>query len=456
MKSKILFKSCAFSMVLLVFYLSGIPFATSVLCNPKTAMAKSANEVMSHDELQSAVISYANRFIATIGQAAFDLEEKIPTAEGRLVAAKRKVFSLSSAAEIAAGPNAGASLLDLVVMATLNRIVWEEYYRPKVFGKPATIMVDAFKKMEAEAWELAAKVMTPEQLQEFRDLILNWHSANPEQTAVDYIRFSDFGDLGRKPNLKEIQKPGGLLAPVLEATQAVDEVRRTSERAMFLLTKMQLIMGFQVELVYKKLAMQPEIDTILKDVSGFRATADRFAGLMEQLPKQVAEERKALLNAIDDKAKTIHKISAEVQATLEHVDTTFVNLQKTTSDIEQLLQGTQQTMKSANDLVGTVDTFMSRFESGESSEPSEPFDIKDYILAIEKVQATVSDLEQLVVSIDKTSTPLISGLMEEINKSTREHIDYVFWRVIQLLFIICGAGIVFFTIYFWQRRKTSG
>jgi hypothetical protein len=51
---------------------------------------------MSQEELQAAVISYANRFIATIGQAAFDLEEKIPTKEGRLIAAARKFYSLSA------------------------------------------------------------------------------------------------------------------------------------------------------------------------------------------------------------------------------------------------------------------------------------------------------------------------------------------------------------------------
>jgi hypothetical protein len=68
----------------------------------------------------------------------------------------------------------------------------------------------------------------------------------------------------------------------------------------------------------------------------------------------------------------------------------------------------------------------------------------------------VSDLEQIVVEIDKTSAPLISGLMEEISESTKGHIDYVFWRVIQLFFIVCGVGIVFFAIYCWQKGKTSG
>ena len=113
---------------------------------------------MTQEELQAAVISYANRYIATIGQAAFDFEKKVPTKEGRLTASARKVYSLSAVTEIAAGPHPGASLLDLVVVSTLNRIVWEEYWRPQVFGMPAEIMIEAFQKMEDQALEMAARV----------------------------------------------------------------------------------------------------------------------------------------------------------------------------------------------------------------------------------------------------------------------------------------------------------
>lgn len=99
---------------------------------------------MTQEELQSAVISYANRFIATVGQAAFRFENKLPTPEARLIAAARKVYSVSAVTEIAAGSNPGAALLDMVVMTMLNRIVWEDYWRPQRFGMPATIIGRCF------------------------------------------------------------------------------------------------------------------------------------------------------------------------------------------------------------------------------------------------------------------------------------------------------------------------
>ncbi len=58
---------------------------------------------------------------------------------------------------------------------------------------------------------------------------------------VNFLRFSDFGDLGRKPALARVKVPGGLLAPVKEAVQAADEIRATADRAIYLLNRMQLL-----------------------------------------------------------------------------------------------------------------------------------------------------------------------------------------------------------------------
>jgi archaellum component FlaC len=463
-------RSLAWILVLaLVVLPSGACSAPARRQVPETGTAASTPQ-MTQEELQAAVISYANRFIATIGQAAFEFEEKVPTKEGRRIASARKVYSLSAVTEIAAGPHPGASLLDLVVVSTLNRIVWEEYWRPQVFGMPAEIMIDAFKKMEGEAWEMAAKVMTPEQMVELRELIMDWYYRNPGQVAVDYIQFSDFGDLGKKPNLKEIQKPGGLLAPVAEATRAVDEVRMTSERAMFLLTKMQVILGFQVEQVYKDLVMQPEVEKVLKDVNGFRKTTERFADLLENMPAHitaerqatlgevselVAQERTAVLNAFDDRQKSIRAIVKDVQATLDRVNSTIAGLQGTTEDVERLLAGTEKTALVFQNLVQSVDRLAARFESKTPKEPTEPLNIGDVTMAIQRLQETVVDLNELVLNVNKNSSPLVDRIADRLSQTTDARVDHVFWRLVEL-FAFIGVIVFILVLVHYRLRRPSG
>ena len=457
--------------IIIFTMVAGNAFSISAAGSRPHELEDSQNsDQMSQEELQAAVISFADRFIATIGQAAFDLEAKIPTKEGRLIAAARKVYSLSAATEIAAGPNPGAAMLDLVVMTTLNRLVWEEYWQPQIFGMPATIMVDAFKKMEKDVWSLAAKVMTPEQMEELYDLIMAWYADNPTQRAVDYIRFSDFGDLGKKPNLKQIQKPGGLLAPVREATEAVDEVRMTSERAMFLLTKMQIIMGFQAELIFKQVVLQPEMVTLLKDISGFRMAADRFAGLVEKIPEQLADEREAtfsdagkliarertaVLEAFDAKTQTIRQINTDVQKTLDRIDPIFITLQKTITDAERLAKSTEQATTTMKDLVLAVDRLAVRFETNGPEEHSKTFDINEYITAIEKVQATLDSLSQMSQPLNDTNTPLITLMIEGFNEAADQRVDHIFTRLFQLILAAFVMVIVVLVLIRITQKKPA-
>jgi len=436
-------KSNSFRLIFILFISLSLTLAISIAAwAGKSRSAKPSNQEngrqMAQEELQAAVISYANRYIAIIGQAAVQLEDAIPTDEARLNAARRKVYSMTAVVETAAGPNPGPALLDLVVHATLNRMVWEDYWSPQVFGKPGRIMVAAFEKMEADAWRLAAKVMTPEQRQEFRDLINDWYADHPGQVSVDYITFDDFGDIGTKPNLKNIQKPGGLLAPIREATESVDEVRMTVERAMFLLVKMQLVMGSQVELVYRSLVRQPEMRTILADISDLKESADRYAILLEKLPQHVADERKAILNAIDERTDTIHTVNQDVQATLAQVDL--------------MLKSLHQTTIAANNLITSADALLANFGTDESAEPATIF---DYIKSIETVRAALSDLNRLILTVDQTGMPLISTVLDQFNRSAEERVDHIFWRLFILIFVLGGIGLLTITVYGLMKRSSK-
>jgi Flp pilus assembly protein TadD len=90
--------------ICLVFLLLPVTACSKAQTRPKGTETHVPTSSMTQEELQAAVISYANRFIATVGQAAFRFEEKLPTPEARLIASARKAYSLSAVTEIAAGP----------------------------------------------------------------------------------------------------------------------------------------------------------------------------------------------------------------------------------------------------------------------------------------------------------------------------------------------------------------
>ena len=484
---------------------------STVYAKRKTKTPTAEEAALNRAELQAAVVSFANRYMSVIGQAAVDFEAALPTPEGRLMAARRKVYSLSSMAEIAAGANPGGALLDVVIVTKLNRLVWQKHWRPKVFGKPADIMIKAFKIMENEAWETSAKVLTMDQVKALNELILEWHRKHPHQTAVDYIRLSDFGDLGRKPALYKMKVKGGLLAPVKQAVQAVDEVRITAERALFMISKMQVLMGFQAELVYKTLVGQPEIRRILQDLSGFQATGDRFADLFEKLPRQLADERQAALKevaaliarerkailatadrfakimadlpgqisretevtlsraslliarerdatltALNQNEPMIQQLLQEIRGTLGQMNSAFGSLQETATGVGDLLTKTDKGANSLKSLIDAVDKLAGRFESAEPQKETKPFDINEYTQALLNLQEAAKGLNELITGINQTlQSPAIAGIVTGINRSAEERIDHLFIRLIQLLGILAGLVILILIIYFAMKRRAT-
>jgi len=196
----------------------------------------------------------------------------------RVWAARTKFFIAASAFDIASGSSVGIGLVDMVVLVTLTRMVWEDYYwQPEMYGDSALMVVRTLRESEEVVWDLAARVLTPEQLKELRALIYKWREKNPGYQGVAFIRFNDVLELmGEDSLLQKETQPGGLFAPVTEATRAVDEIRFTAERSMYRLSRMQVTLGPQIEMLYHDLATEPEIRQLLSDIAGFRETVERL------------------------------------------------------------------------------------------------------------------------------------------------------------------------------------
>ena len=209
------------------------------------------------EELQAAIMSFADNWATQIFEATALLVKRVAMPEVHLEANRFRHNAMAAAYHIAATPYPGAALLDMLVLVTLNRMVWEEYWVPKVYGQLAEDMVTMLRKLEGDIWALAAEVLTPTQRQELRDLLRAWRDKYPDKIGVSFIRFSDFGELGRKPSLEQARKAGGLLAPITHATHAAEEIRLLGDRALYLLSRMVELVNSRAHLTVQELLLTP-------------------------------------------------------------------------------------------------------------------------------------------------------------------------------------------------------
>jgi len=101
---------------------------------------KDQEYVMTEIELQSELMSYADRFASIIVQAFEDFEKLNPPPEARQVILSDLVYSLSSVYTMAADPNPQVALLNMVGVTTLGRIIYEENMRRK-YGKSTDVLL---------------------------------------------------------------------------------------------------------------------------------------------------------------------------------------------------------------------------------------------------------------------------------------------------------------------------
>jgi hypothetical protein len=104
---------------------------------------KPVEYVVTEAELQLELMSYADRYAAVVVQALEDVERMGPPPETRRAILGDAVFSAAAAFTIAADPDPQVALLDMVVMTTLGRMVYEDYWRPRL-GPPADPGIAAF------------------------------------------------------------------------------------------------------------------------------------------------------------------------------------------------------------------------------------------------------------------------------------------------------------------------
>jgi hypothetical protein len=438
---------------------------------------KKKKYVMTEVELQSELMSYADRFASIITQAMEDFETLNPKPQARQVILSDLVYSQSAVYTIAAEPNPQVGLLDMVAVTTLGRIVYEDNMRRK-YGKSTEVLAAGFRQMEKDIWRIAAKVLTSEQRGELRQLILYWRKNNPDKVVYNYLRFSDFAAQRRNSTLVKKVQAGGLFKTVKEVTQQVEETRMLAERGIFLGTRLPLLTGNFAEVWMSQLLVSPETKKILADVHTFSQVSERLAKVAEQLPNQIMKDvsklQKQTVNQVmtdinDWSVVTLDNVMAKVAVEREAFISQFMDrlIGEQKIALEALLTEEQRvtglvtelrkTIEGSNNLLLTVNTLTEKFNVGEPSpEPkdSKPFDIKEYQDTIAEVTTLVETTNQLVgtVGLEKLLPELVKAI-DQVGSEGEELIDHSFRQGVLFILIAMGAYIIARLIYNFLNKK---
>jgi hypothetical protein len=297
---------------------------------------------------------------------------------------------------IASDADPDAALLDMVVMVTLGRLIYEQHWLHKI-SPSVESMVAGFRKAEKDIWEIVGTVLEPDQQQELMGLIKQWRRDYPRELQFSYIRVSDFASERAKSRLARIWKPSGLFKSVEMATQQVEAARLLAERAIFLTTRMPLLAGYFADVWTSQLLISPELKDLLADLH-------RFVDITEDMPQNFSRERQALIDQLMD------RLAEERKNTINDFIAQEASLKGVLSDIKQAASETNKLMVSLN-------SFTDYLES-ESAPDAQPFIIGEYRDTAAEIAEAGARLNSLVDSLDRfLNSPAAGRLLPQIENA---------------------------------------
>src|SRR5262249_14049811 len=174
-------------------------------------------------------------------------------------------------------------------------------------------LIKAIRTMRIEAWELAAKVLTQEQLELLDYIILEWRRTHREIEQVAFVKFDNFVGARATALLADFQAGGGFLAPLSEASQVLKDWGRLTERAFWYSKRAPNIAAIQAEGAVNEILSAPEISSVF-------ATTERLGKTAEALPQTVDAQRQALFAELDARQTLLTNTLGDVRHIMADVN----------------------------------------------------------------------------------------------------------------------------------------
>jgi hypothetical protein len=387
--------------------------------------------------LQLEVMRFADEYAGRSRESVNHFQSELESPNQRLLVQNWKVQQASAAYTIASGPNPVSNALDMVVLATLSRMVIDDAWVNDTYGARALSVQETYRSLEAEAWRLVEGALTQEQLASLHQTITQWRAHNPNVRAVAYIHFRDFAR-GVGPDSQDNAAPGSLLSlvgidPLSNLDPAVQEIAQTrqlAERAIYYMQRAPDLLDMQVERLTYQVAAMPETRSLLTSVDRVSLVGSASDRLVDDLPDLLDRQREALVG--------------ELTQTLNAQSATLGTL---AGQLRTALQAGTDTAGAVNGALQTFERISGQFtrkpapSSGPPQPPRPPFDIRHYTAMLEQAAVTARELETLAQRSD-VLVPALRSATQDAAFQVRSIVNHVFMLLALLVLVIAAAALL--------------
>ncbi|HEU4624544.1 MAG TPA: hypothetical protein VFS52_07275 [Steroidobacteraceae bacterium] len=373
-------------------------------------------------------MQFADEYVAQIVGPLNSLQSTTTDPNVRLDAQNWKLTQATAAYTNASESNPVEGALDLIVLASLSRmVIADELARPAGRLRSSQLL-DAHKKLEQRAWDLSATVLDDDQKSQMQEAIRQWRAANPDVRAVALVHFGNLPQDVLPADKKGFMSKGLLgligiepLRGLDPAVQEIAQTRQLAQRSMYYAQRVPGLLDMQVERLTYQLVLMPESQRVLGDVNRFADAADRAGRLAEVLPTLVSQEREEAIKQI---ALELNAQQAKTRALAR--------------ELQAMLDAGTRTSDSINQTVGSIDGLVARFKPKTATAPAtgakKSSALVEYAQAVSETERATEQLQKLIVTLDERT-----GGVERLVNTTAANVTTIVDQIIARLIVLAAA-----------------
>jgi len=394
--------------------------------------------------LQSELLAFADRYLEAVAEATDWGADHTEDPTVRAAFRNTKVIYVTGAVTTASEPDPLRVLRDFLVLLRLQYLVWLEGGHKWAPPEAADRIVRALAALDGQIVALAGRVLPAEAIDLVHELTRSWRAEHPNRRYVAFLRFHDLGDSEQRRRFEEHLAAKGLLAPIAEASQEIQEVRRVAERGIFLANHMPLLMEWQAEALLYNALKTPELQNVVGNLDRFADTAAGLGAEIAALPERVAAERAAAIESLAIVMQTerraaleqmIAALRAEREQLFRDVNTSAGELLPLAEQLAIASAGMRETMT----LVAAM--------QGDGGDEEGGFELPEAQKLVHSATELVGEtyvLGQLMQQL--LSTEISDGGVEQLDQLLQDHELRLFAYAAGLLafggLVVCGVALV--------------
>jgi hypothetical protein len=356
--------------------------------------------------LQFDTMRFADEYRTAVVGAVNQIQAAEVTAEQRLLLQTWKVTQVEAVYIDASGPNPALNSVDIVVLATLSRMVIDDVSGQ--FGDRTSFLQKTHHELEDGAWKVAQSFLSDAQAAQLRDLIARWRAQNPKVRSVIATHFMEFARSIGEAEPEQAEHSGSIfsivnldpLAGLDPAVQQLAQTRNLAERAIFYFQRMPYVVGQRAEQITYQLAVQPEAKEMLASLQRVSYLGSAANTLASNLPTTLDKQREALIS----------QLSREIASQRAAVGEMSGNLRLT-------LEAGTATADAMNSMLHSLTQLTAQFAPGRPAALSParpsgpPLDIRNLTEALRAATETARQLTVLTQQLN-TSAPTVRSQMD--------------------------------------------